>query len=220
MTSTRNKLIEAANSALRNAYSPYSKFRVGAAIRSKDGKIFTGCNIENVSYSLAICAERVALFKAVSEGNKLFDSIAISSSGAKAAFPCGACRQVLNEFSPDLIVYLDQGSYQLSDLISHPFSIDQMTLNEKDREILGTRYLELLCDKAREYKGKKVRFSKIEVYGKGRFDGYNRDIVIPLIIRKLRQLGYIQEYTNDEISLTPLGRKNCGKQVVVEDVSG
>ena len=76
----RTELIEAANSALKNAYSPYSKFRVGAAIRSKEGKIFTGCNIENASYSLAVCAERVALFKAVSEGYKSFDSIAISSS--------------------------------------------------------------------------------------------------------------------------------------------
>jgi cytidine deaminase len=216
----RNELIEAANSALKNAYSPYSKFRVGAAIRSNEGKIFTGCNIENASYSLAVCAERVALFKAVSEGYKTFDSIAICSSGVKPAFPCGACRQVLMEFNPDLRIYLDQvpTNYQLSDLISHPFSRDQMILSESDKKVIGTRYLELLCAKTQENQGKRFRFSKIEVYGIDRLDGYNRDIVIPPIIRKLKQLGYIEEYENDEISLTPLGKKNCGKQVVVDQI--
>ena len=197
----------------KNAYSPYSHFRVGAAIRSKEGKIFTGCNIENVSYSLAVCAERVALFKAVSEGHKLFDSIAISSSGVKPAFPCGACRQVLMEFNPDLKIYLDHVSinYQLSGLISHPFSRDQMVLNERDRKILGTRYLKLLCEKTQENKGKRFRFSKTEIYGKGTLDAYNKDIVIPIIIDKLKQLAYIEEHENDEIMLTRLGRKNCGR---------
>ena len=133
-----NSLIEAAKSVLKNAYSPYSEFKVGAAILSKDGKVFTGCNIENVSYSLSMCAERIALFKAVSEGHRSFDSLAISSSGGKAAFPCGACRQVLMEFGGDLRIYLDHDrmSYRLSDLLIHTFSRNQMILDEKDRKIL------------------------------------------------------------------------------------
>ncbi|HZI72104.1 MAG TPA: cytidine deaminase, partial [Nitrososphaeraceae archaeon] len=207
------------NSALKNAYSPYSRFKVGAAILSRDGKIFTGCNIENVSYGLAMCGERVALYKAVSEGHSSFDSIAISSSGVKPAFPCGACRQVLTEFNPNLKIYLDGISidYKLSDLITYPFSRDQMVLNYTDRQILGTRYFQLLCEKTRENKGKRDIFSKTEVYGRGQLDGYNREIVIPLIIEKLKQLGYIEEYENNKISLTPLGNNNCGREVILNE---
>lgn len=123
-----NELIRAATSVKENAYSPYSKFKVGAAIRTKEGKIFTGCNIENVSYGLSMCAERVALFKAVSEGYRVFDSLAISSSGSIPALPCGACRQVLIEYSTHIHIYLDnQDSYhKLSDLMPNPFSQDQI----------------------------------------------------------------------------------------------
>lgn len=206
---SQNRLVESARKALKHAYSPYSHFSVGAAIMTKEGKIFTGCNIENVSYSLAMCAERIALFKAISEGHRSFDSLAISSSGSKAAFPCGACRQVLMEFNPDLKIFLDRtdSNYLLSDLQPNAFTRDQMILNERDRKILDTRYLELLCQKTQENEGKQSRFSKTEVYGTGNLDAYNQDLVIPLIIRKLWELGYVEEHENNEIAITPLGKK-------------
>lgn len=128
MAKERNELLNAARSALNKAYSPYSGLKVGAAILTREGRIFTGCNVENVSYGLAICAERVALFKAVAEGYRSFDAIAISSSSKKAVFPCGACRQVLAEFNHNMDVFLDNDSsdYNLSDLIPHTFSKEQM----------------------------------------------------------------------------------------------
>ena len=86
------------------AYAPYSKFLVGAALLATNGEVFTGCNVENASYGLTICAERTAVFKAVSAGVQTFSAIAISVLGSGS--PCGACRQVLNEFNPDLQVYL------------------------------------------------------------------------------------------------------------------
>jgi len=109
------------------AYSPYSKFSVGAAIRTKDGKIFTGCNVENVSFGLTVCAERIALFKAISEGYSEFDSIGISTSSDTPTFPCGACRQVLAEFG-DIEIYLDNDdkTYHLFDLLPHSFDKNQM----------------------------------------------------------------------------------------------
>jgi len=120
-------LINKAHSVLKNAYSPYSKFKVGAAILTKDGKIFSGCNVENISYGLTICAERVALFKAVSEGHTQFEAIAICSSSKKATFPCGACRQVLSEFG-NMKVYLENDSktHTLSDLLPNSFTKKQM----------------------------------------------------------------------------------------------
>ena len=123
-----NELIKTASNVKEKAYSEYSKLKVGAAIRTKEGKIFTGCNIENVSYGLSMCAERVALFKAVSEGYRAFNSLAISTSETKPAFPCGACRQALVEFSPHLHIYLDNQTtcYDLSDLMPKPFSSDQL----------------------------------------------------------------------------------------------
>lgn len=92
------KLIKTASNAQNNAYSPYSKFTVGAALLCGDGKIYTGCNVENSSYSLTNCAERTAFFKAVSEGEKDFTAIAIIGSDEKICMPCGACRQVISEF--------------------------------------------------------------------------------------------------------------------------
>jgi cytidine deaminase len=97
---TKDELYKISRSMLRHSYSPYSKFKVGAALSTFTGKVFAGCNIENISYGLSICAERVALFKAVSEGHTKFHAIAISSSGSKPIFPCGACLQFLAEFSP------------------------------------------------------------------------------------------------------------------------
>ena len=97
-------LIEAAQGARERAYAPYSAYRVGSALQTRSGRIFTGCNVENASYGLTICSERVALGKAVSEGERDFELLAICASGAPA--PCGACRQVLHEFSPGLVLLL------------------------------------------------------------------------------------------------------------------
>jgi cytidine deaminase len=99
------ELIEKALEARKQAYAPYSGFPVGAALLAADGRVFTGCNVENASYGLTMCAERVALFKAVSEGAREFVAIAIAC-GESPCSPCGACRQVLAEFSPDIEVIM------------------------------------------------------------------------------------------------------------------
>jgi cytidine deaminase len=121
------QLVRAAFEARTLAYAPYSKFLVGAAIRSKDGKIFAGCNIENCSYGLTICAERVALFKAVSEGSKNFEAIALVTDSEVPVMPCGACRQVLSEFNPNMIVVSGTVNGRsvmkiVSELLPEPFS--------------------------------------------------------------------------------------------------
>jgi cytidine deaminase len=96
------KLIKEAEKARKRAYTPYSKFQVGAAVLCADGKIFTGCNIENASFGLTICAERVAISKAISEGSTQFEAIAVIGDTAKPCSPCGACRQVISEFGDDI----------------------------------------------------------------------------------------------------------------------
>lgn len=93
------QLVDAARKARKNAYAPYSKYKVGAAVLAKSGKIFSGCNIENAAYPSGLCAERVAIFKAVSEGEREFVAIAVVTSNCGS--PCGACRQVLSEFAED-----------------------------------------------------------------------------------------------------------------------
>jgi cytidine deaminase len=118
-------LIDAAIQASRHAYIPYSHYPVGAALRAKDGTIFTGCNVESAAYSATICAERTAVVKAVSEGQREFDTIAIVTNNG--GFPCGVCRQLLYEFAPDLrVVIADleghiQGDLLLRDLLPHGF---------------------------------------------------------------------------------------------------
>ena len=97
-----NQLVEAATAARRSAYAPYSQFSVGAALITKAGKIYTGCNIENVSLGLTICAERSAIATAIAQGSKDFDTIAVVTAGKTPAMPCGACRQVLAEFNPNI----------------------------------------------------------------------------------------------------------------------
>ena len=97
-------LAKIASQARTSAYAPYSKFLVGAALLTDQGAVFTGCNVENASYGLTICAERSAVFKAVSEGVRSFSAIAISLPGGGS--PCGACRQVLHEFNSTMNVYL------------------------------------------------------------------------------------------------------------------
>ena len=106
----RKNLINAAIDARKNAYAPYSNYMVGAALLCGDGSIVTGCNVENASYGAANCAERTAVFKAVSEGKRDFSAIAIAGGkrldNTDFAFPCGICRQVLSEFSPGITVIL------------------------------------------------------------------------------------------------------------------
>ena len=99
------ELIIAAHEAREKAYAPYSGFKVGAALLAGDGQIYTGCNVENVSYGLSICAERTALVKAVSCGQRIFKAIAITADTEDYCSPCGACRQVLAEFGSDIKVY-------------------------------------------------------------------------------------------------------------------
>lgn len=99
-----DELLKRAAEAGKHAHAPYSNFRVGAALLAENGQTFTGCNVENASYGLTVCAERTAVFKAVSEGVKTFAAIAIAVPGGGS--PCGACRQVLHEFNPRAIVYL------------------------------------------------------------------------------------------------------------------
>lgn len=103
MNANMQKLAEAAREAAARAYAPYSNFKVGAALLAEDGRVFTGCNVENASYGLTNCAERTALFKAVSEGVTRFRALAIAGGGDAPATPCGACRQALAEFcQPDM----------------------------------------------------------------------------------------------------------------------
>lgn len=99
-------LVQAARIAKRNSYSPYSRFRVGAALLTNSGKIVTACNVESSSYGLTICAERAVLCKAISEGEKNFKAIAISSDSDEFTLPCGACRQVIMELAGDIDVVL------------------------------------------------------------------------------------------------------------------
>ena len=101
---TEKELIEKAAAMLDMAYIPYSHFPVGAALECEDGTVYTGCNIENASYGLTICAERTAVFKAVSEGHTKFKRIVIAGRCEDYCWPCGACRQVLYEFGPDMEV--------------------------------------------------------------------------------------------------------------------
>lgn len=104
------ELVEEARKAMGRAYAPYSGFKVGASILTREGRVYTGCNIENASYGASICAERVALFKAISEGEKDFVALAVVSDGRPAgnpvATPCGICRQVIMEFAPDVDIIM------------------------------------------------------------------------------------------------------------------
>ena len=104
---TDETLVALAKDAMKHAYAPYSKFQVGAALLAKEGRVFTGCNVENASYGATNCAERTAIFKAVSEGCREFDAIAVVASSGEQIPPCGICRQVLAEFMPEGKVILD-----------------------------------------------------------------------------------------------------------------
>jgi cytidine deaminase len=124
--SDHRSLVEAARRARENAVAQFSKFKVGAALETPDGIIVTGCNVENATYGLTICAERVAMFKALSEGHRAFARVAIVADTEDPTPPCGACRQILWEFGGDLEVILanltqEKGVHRLKDLLPLPF---------------------------------------------------------------------------------------------------
>lgn len=130
MSGIDDELIAQARSAMTRAYAPYSGFRVGAALESGDGGVFLGCNVENSSYPVGMCAERVALGNAVTSGATSFSSIAIATSGSEPASPCGMCRQALAEFGVDLAVVsvTDDGAearWTLAELLPCHFRLDE-----------------------------------------------------------------------------------------------
>jgi cytidine deaminase len=119
------ELITTAIDSASRAYAPYSNFHVGAALVAADGRVFTGCNVENISYGLTICAERNAVFAAVAAGCREFSKIIIVADTEEPASPCGACRQVLAEFNPDLEIVLSTfhrktACFRLSELLPRP----------------------------------------------------------------------------------------------------
>lgn len=121
-----DRLIEAAREARQHAVATFSGFKVGAALETADGAVITGCNVENATYGLTICAERVAMFKALSEGHRRFTRVAVVADTDEPTPPCGACRQILWEFGGDLEVLLanltdEKGRYRLKDLLPLPF---------------------------------------------------------------------------------------------------
>lgn len=125
------KLVELAMGAMKNAYVPYSKFRVGAALLTEDGEVYTGCNIENATYGATNCAERTAIFKAVSEGYTKFKKIAIISDSNNLTYPCGICRQVILEFGKDIKVICANNKgefkeYELKDLLPFAFTNEDL----------------------------------------------------------------------------------------------
>ncbi len=121
-----DSLEQAARAAQANAYAPYSTYRVGAALEATDGRVFVGCNVENVSYGLTICAERSAVVRAVADGARRFRRLVVVSESEPPASPCGACRQVLLEFGSELVVEsIGPGSrhrWLLGDLLPAAFS--------------------------------------------------------------------------------------------------
>ena len=124
--SDSERLIGAARRAREHAMAEFSKFKVGAALETADGIIITGCNIENATYGLTLCAERVAMFKALSEGHRSFKRVVVVADTADPTPPCGACRQILWEFGGDLEVLLanltePKGQFRLRDLLPLPF---------------------------------------------------------------------------------------------------
>lgn len=124
---TNEELMHLAKEALNNAYAPYSGYYVGAALLTKEGRIYSGCNIENASYGATNCAERTAIFKAVSEGVREFEKIAVAAKDGSCAYPCGICLQVMHEFSKDMKVVLEkQGEiveYELRELLPAGFKL-------------------------------------------------------------------------------------------------
>ena len=124
-------LIAAARASLERAYAPYSHFQVAAAVVDEHGRVFTGVNVENLSYGLAICAERVAIFSAIAAGARRITAVAVTSSGADLLSPCGACRQVIAEFAAaDVPVHCDAPgeprTWRVAELLPHGFTASQL----------------------------------------------------------------------------------------------
>ena len=130
---TDRELVELAFTMLERSYVPYSGFPVGAALECADGTVFTGCNVENAAYGSTICAERTTVVKAVSEGHRDdWQRIAVVGNSADYCWPCGACRQMLYEFAPDLTVLVARGAHEfvklpLTDLLPHGFGPKSLT---------------------------------------------------------------------------------------------
>jgi cytidine deaminase len=125
----QDKLVSLAAEARKKAHAPYSNFNVGAALLARSGRIYTGCNVENASYGLSVCAERVAVFKAVSEGEREFEAIAVVTENGVT--PCGACRQVLMEFGDDIQVIVADAdgrrrAFALTDLLPEGFTPEHL----------------------------------------------------------------------------------------------
>jgi cytidine deaminase len=119
-------LVEAARAAREQAVADYSGFKVGAALETTSGQVITGCNIENATYGLTVCAERVAMFKALSDGHRRFRRVVVVADTADPTPPCGACRQIIWEFAGDIEVTLANlsavtGTHRMSELLPHPF---------------------------------------------------------------------------------------------------
>ena len=128
---TREELKALSLSMRERAYAPYSHFSVGAALECADGTVFTGCNVENAAYGPTICAERTAVVKAVSEGHRDFVRIVVAGGGTDFCVPCGVCRQVLQEFAPEMeVICLNSAGEELSlplrDLLPHSFGKDHL----------------------------------------------------------------------------------------------
>lgn len=124
-------LVKLANEIKKNAYAPYSNFHVGAALIGNSGNMYTGVNVENTSYGATICAERTAICKAISEGEKSIKAIAIASDSEEYTFPCGICRQVISEFADEDLVILcsnnknEYKAYKLNDFMPNAFILDK-----------------------------------------------------------------------------------------------
>ncbi len=126
-----DRLREAAFAAMENAYAPYSRFRVGAAILASSGEIVAGCNVENAAYGEALCAERVAVAAAVAQGLTKFEEIAIASESDEPSPPCGSCRQTMSEFAPDLLIHSyarngKQATWHLAELLPEAFDMNHL----------------------------------------------------------------------------------------------
>ncbi|HEY2783389.1 MAG TPA: cytidine deaminase [Fimbriiglobus sp.] len=129
--SVTDPLLTAATAARNKAVAPYSHFKVGAAVECLDGSIISGCNVESASYGLTMCAERVALFKAVSEGVRLFNRLAVVTDAPTLIAPCGACRQVIWELAGDIEVVMrtlsgEAATVRMSELLPYPFESGQL----------------------------------------------------------------------------------------------
>jgi cytidine deaminase len=134
------ELMRTAEKAKKNSYSPYSRFRVGAALLTRGGKVYTGVNVENATYGAAICAERTAVVKAVSEGEREFDAIAVSSDAEEGSLPCGICRQFLAEFGGDIKVITGRADreikiHSVSELLPCAFSKAELESVQASRAI-------------------------------------------------------------------------------------